>query len=107
MTTFEIPTLNTGRPRLRAFQASDLDAYAAMQANPEVMRYLEVSASSSHSTGRNRRSPIRSTGPSGDRGSLPKRRRRRATGCSGTFPCLGLRASFGPTIMRRNASRNG
>jgi RimJ/RimL family protein N-acetyltransferase len=38
MTTFEIPTLNTGRLRLRAFQASDLDAYAAMQANPEVMR---------------------------------------------------------------------
>jgi hypothetical protein len=33
MTTFEIPTLNTGRLRLRAFQASDLDAYAAMQAN--------------------------------------------------------------------------
>lgn len=40
MTTFEIPTLNTDRLRLRAFQATDLDAYAAMQANPEVMRYL-------------------------------------------------------------------
>ncbi|MBV8739838.1 MAG: GNAT family N-acetyltransferase [Alphaproteobacteria bacterium] len=40
MTTFEIPTLTTERLRLRAFRASDLDAYAAMQANPEVMRYL-------------------------------------------------------------------
>jgi RimJ/RimL family protein N-acetyltransferase len=37
---FAIPTLTTKRLRLRAFQASDLDAYAAMQANPEVMRYL-------------------------------------------------------------------
>ena len=40
MSTFEIPTLSTDRPRLRAFRASDLDAYAAMQANPEVMRFL-------------------------------------------------------------------
>jgi RimJ/RimL family protein N-acetyltransferase len=40
MTTFEIPTLTTARLRLRAFRAGDLDAYAAMQANPEVMRYL-------------------------------------------------------------------
>jgi RimJ/RimL family protein N-acetyltransferase len=40
MTTFEIPTLVTARLRLRAFHAGDLDAYAAMQANPEVMRYL-------------------------------------------------------------------
>ncbi|HTT79675.1 MAG TPA: GNAT family N-acetyltransferase [Stellaceae bacterium] len=40
MTTFEIPTIATDRLRLRAFQAGDLDAYAAMQANPEVMRYL-------------------------------------------------------------------
>ena len=40
MTTFEIPTLVTERLRLRAFRAGDLDAYAAMQANPEVMRYL-------------------------------------------------------------------
>jgi RimJ/RimL family protein N-acetyltransferase len=40
MTTFEIPTLTTARLRLRAFAASDLDAYARMQANPEVMRYL-------------------------------------------------------------------
>lgn len=40
MTTFEIPTVTTERLRLRAFQAGDLDAYAAMQANPEVMRFL-------------------------------------------------------------------
>ena len=40
MTTFEIPTLVAARLRLRAFHAGDLDAYAAMQANPEVMRYL-------------------------------------------------------------------
>jgi RimJ/RimL family protein N-acetyltransferase len=40
MTTFEIPTLTTDRLRLRAFRPGDLDAYAAMQANPEVMRYL-------------------------------------------------------------------
>lgn len=40
MTTFEIPTVITNRLRLRAFRAADLDAYAAMQANPEVMRYL-------------------------------------------------------------------
>jgi hypothetical protein len=39
MATFKIPTLNTDRLRLRAFEANDLDAYAAMQANPEVMRY--------------------------------------------------------------------
>jgi RimJ/RimL family protein N-acetyltransferase len=39
MTTFEIPTLTTARLRLRPFQAGDLDAYAAMRANPEVMRY--------------------------------------------------------------------
>ncbi len=30
----------TARLRLRAFAAGDLDAYAAMQANPEVIRYL-------------------------------------------------------------------
>ena len=34
MTRFEIPTLTTDRLRLRAFRAGDLDAYAAMQANP-------------------------------------------------------------------------
>jgi len=30
----------TARLRLRAFRAGDLDGYAAMRANPEVMRYL-------------------------------------------------------------------
>jgi RimJ/RimL family protein N-acetyltransferase len=40
MMVVEIPTVTTARLRLRAFRAGDLDAYAAMQANPEVMRYL-------------------------------------------------------------------
>jgi RimJ/RimL family protein N-acetyltransferase len=40
MTTFDIPTVETARLRLRAFHAADLDAYSAMQANPNVMRYL-------------------------------------------------------------------
>lgn len=40
MTNFDIPTVETARLRLRAFRAGDLDAYGAMQANPEVMRYL-------------------------------------------------------------------
>jgi len=35
-----IPTLETPRLRLRAFRDSDLDAFAAMQADPEVMRFL-------------------------------------------------------------------
>ena len=46
MTTFEIPTVTTERLRLRAFRASDLDAYAAMQANPEVMRHLVMGRTS-------------------------------------------------------------
>jgi RimJ/RimL family protein N-acetyltransferase len=40
MMTFGIPTVTTARLRLCAFRASDLDAYAAMQANPDVTRYL-------------------------------------------------------------------
>jgi RimJ/RimL family protein N-acetyltransferase len=40
MTRFEIPDVVTARLRLRAFRAGDRDAYAAMQANPEVMRCL-------------------------------------------------------------------
>ena len=40
MTILKIPTLTTDRLRLRAFKTSDLDAYSAMRANPEVMRYL-------------------------------------------------------------------
>ncbi len=39
-TTITIPELRTARLRIRAFRAADLDAFAAMQANPEVMRYL-------------------------------------------------------------------
>ena len=38
----QIPTLTTERLTLRAFRESDLDAYAAMQADPEVMRHLGV-----------------------------------------------------------------
>lgn len=36
----EIPTLTTDRLILRAFRDDDLDAYAEMCADPEVMRYL-------------------------------------------------------------------
>jgi len=39
-TIFGIPTLTTDRLRLRAFRAGDVDAFAAMRANPEVIRYL-------------------------------------------------------------------
>ena len=41
MFTFEIPTIATDRLRLRAFKASDLDAYAAMRANPEIIYSLD------------------------------------------------------------------
>jgi len=37
---FTIPTLRTERLVLRAFGESDLDAFAAMCADPEVMRYI-------------------------------------------------------------------
>jgi RimJ/RimL family protein N-acetyltransferase len=37
MTAFEIPAVVTTRLRLRPSHASDLDAYPAMQANPEIM----------------------------------------------------------------------
>ncbi len=40
MPIIDIPTLRTDRLVLRPFSADDLDAYAAMQANPEVMRFL-------------------------------------------------------------------
>ena len=36
----EIPTLTTDRLTLRPFRDDDLDAYAEMCADPEVMRYL-------------------------------------------------------------------
>lgn len=35
-----IPTLETERLRLRAFRAADLDAFAAIYADPEVMRFI-------------------------------------------------------------------
>jgi RimJ/RimL family protein N-acetyltransferase len=35
-----VPVLTTARLTLRGFRESDLDAYAAMQADPEVMRHL-------------------------------------------------------------------
>ena len=38
--TFEIPTLRTERLTLRAGHLGDIDALAAMQANPEVMRHM-------------------------------------------------------------------
>ncbi len=36
----DVPLLETGRLRLRAFTAADLDAYAAMCADAEVMRFV-------------------------------------------------------------------
>ncbi len=35
-----IPTLDTARLRLRAFREDDLDPFAAMSADPEVMRHI-------------------------------------------------------------------
>jgi RimJ/RimL family protein N-acetyltransferase len=49
MTTFEIPTVTTERLRLRAFRRSDLGAYSAMQAKPEVMRYMVMGRTSTPS----------------------------------------------------------
>lgn len=40
MDLFEIPTLLTERLRLRAFRRGDVDDYAALNADPEVLRYL-------------------------------------------------------------------
>ena len=40
-----VPTLTTERLLLRPFRQSDLDAFAAMQADAEVMRHLGVGAS--------------------------------------------------------------
>ena len=39
-TAFTIPVIETERLRLRAFREDDLDAFAAMSADPEVMRYI-------------------------------------------------------------------
>jgi len=38
--TFSIPALETERPRLRAFRQSDIGDYAALNSDPEVLRYL-------------------------------------------------------------------
>src|SRR5262249_35372000 len=40
MGAIEIPTLETERLLLRPFRSSDLDDYAALKADPEVLRYL-------------------------------------------------------------------
>ena len=40
MATIEVPELLTDRLRLRAFEAADFEAYAAMMADPEVTRFL-------------------------------------------------------------------
>lgn len=40
MAAIVIPTLETERLRLRPFCRRDLDAYAALKSDPEVMRYL-------------------------------------------------------------------
>ena len=37
----EIPTLQTDRLILRPFRAADFEAYAEMNANPDVMRYID------------------------------------------------------------------
>ncbi len=37
---FDIPVIETERLRLRAFAAADLDAYATMCADAEVMRFV-------------------------------------------------------------------
>lgn len=39
-TAFTIPVVETERLRLRAFREDDLDAFAAMSADPAVMRYI-------------------------------------------------------------------
>jgi RimJ/RimL family protein N-acetyltransferase len=40
MESLDIPTLETERLRLRSFRKSDIDDYAALNADPEVTRYL-------------------------------------------------------------------
>ena len=40
MNAWEIPILETQRLRLRPFRASDIDDYARLHADPEVVRYL-------------------------------------------------------------------
>jgi RimJ/RimL family protein N-acetyltransferase len=38
----EIPTLQTERLLLRPFRSADFEAYAEMNANPDVMRYIDA-----------------------------------------------------------------
>ena len=40
MEPFEVPILETERLRLRPLRSGDIDDYAALNANPEVVRYL-------------------------------------------------------------------
>jgi RimJ/RimL family protein N-acetyltransferase len=40
VSAFEIPTIETERLLLRAFRSDDLDAFAALSADVEVMRYI-------------------------------------------------------------------
>ncbi len=40
MDSIDIPILETGRLRLRPFRNSDIDDYAALNADPEVMRHM-------------------------------------------------------------------
>lgn len=47
-----VPTLTTERLTLRAFAEQDLDAFAAMQADAEVMRHLGVGADAGRVRGR-------------------------------------------------------
>ena len=47
-----IPVLTTARLTLRGFTEQDLDAYAAIQADPEVMRHLGVGASAGQTRSR-------------------------------------------------------
>lgn len=44
MTSFTIPVLRTPRLTLRALTAADLDGFAAMHADPEVVRHLGTGA---------------------------------------------------------------
>ena len=148
MTTFAIPTVVTARLRLRAFRAGDLEAYAAMQANPEVMRYLITGRTATRAEVWRTMAtflgawPLRGYGmwavekidggafvgsvgvfepldwpepeiaysldqPFWRQGFATEGARAARDWLFGHFPCVGLRASFGPTTTLRNASQNG
>lgn len=55
METFEIPTLETERLRLRPFRGSDIDDYAALYSDPEVLHNLAYAGQ--EPWGRARRTP--------------------------------------------------